>query len=112
MNITPEMREKFTLESMLHAAVVNKTNLIWDDEFSVFVYPDNASSFLPWDSMEEIAITPFEYDGDRIDGVLFFGDGTVEFHLENSQEAINWAEFPNEIIRRVIDAIPNGEHIL
>lgn len=34
---------------------------------------------------------PFE--DDEIDAVLVFGDGTVELHLKNEQEAYNWSEF-------------------
>lgn len=34
---------------------------------------------------------PFE--GDEIDEVLVFGDGTVELHFKNEQDAYNWGEF-------------------
>lgn len=33
------------------------------------------------------------FDGDEIDAVLVFGDGTVELHLKNEQDAYNWGEF-------------------
>lgn len=112
MNITPEMKEKLVLESMLTAAVVNGMGLNWDDDLGLYTYPDYPSSFLGWDEMEMIVFDPFDYDGDRIDAVVFFGDGTIEFHFEESQETINWAEFPNDIIRRVIDIIPTGEHLV
>ena len=43
-----------------------------------------------------------ELDKDSIDGVLIFGDGTMEFHLKNLQDAPNWAEFSEEVIEKVI----------
>ena len=112
MNITPEMKEKLVLESMLTAAVVNGMGLNWDDDLGLYTYPDYPSSFLGWDEMEMIVFDPFDYDGDRIDAVVFFGDGTIEFHFEESQEAVNWAEFPNDVIRKVINLIPTGEHLV
>lgn len=110
MNITPEMKEKLILDSMLTAAVVNGMGLIWnDDEMSFYT---SEGDYIRWDEMEMIVFDPFDYDGDRIDAVVFFGDGTIEFHFEESQEAINWAEFPNDVIRKVIDLIPTGEHLV
>jgi hypothetical protein len=50
-----------------------------------------------------VDITPIEYDGDKIDGVLLFGDGTIEFHYASSMEAINYANFPFEIMDKVIE---------
>ena len=110
MEITPEMKEKLTLESMLTAAVVNGMGLIWNDDEMAFY--TSGGDYIRWDEMEMIVFDPFDYDGDRIDAVVFFGDGTIEFHFEESQEAINWAEFPNDIIRKVIDIIPTGEHLV
>lgn len=108
MSITNEIKEKLILEAVLHAAIINKFGFTWNDEWQVYIYPEFGSPFLAWEDFEQISFEPFDYDGDRIDAVLFFGDSTIEFHFENSQEAINWTEVPNEIIRRVIDLIPNG----
>lgn len=110
MEITPEMKEKLVLDSMLTAAVVNGIGLIWNDDEMSFYTPEG--DYIRWDEMEMIVFDPFDYDGDRIDAVVFFGDGTIEFHFEESQEAINWAEFPNDVIRKVIDLIPTGEHLV
>lgn len=42
------------------------------------------------------------FDDDYIDEVLFFGDGTIEFHLQKEQDAFCWDEFPIEVIEQVI----------
>lgn len=110
MNITPEMKEKLILDSVLTAAVVNGMGLIWNDDEMAFYTSEG--DYIRWDEMEMIVFDPFDYDGDRIDAVVFFGDGTIEFHFEESQEAVNWAEFPNDVIRKVIDLIPTGEHLV
>lgn len=36
-----------------------------------------------------------------IDGILLFGDGTLEFHDANTEEAFNWADFPLEFIEEI-----------
>ena len=42
------------------------------------------------------------YKNDFIDGILFFGDACVEFHLENEQDALNWVEFPTDVALQVL----------
>lgn len=37
-----------------------------------------------------------EEEGDYIDAVLMFGDGTLEYHLKHEEDAINWSEFSAE----------------
>lgn len=37
-----------------------------------------------------------EEEGDYIDAVLMFGDGTLEYHLKNEEDAVNWSEFSEE----------------
>lgn len=39
------------------------------------------------------------------DGVLFFGDGTIEFHDAESQDAFNWSEFTDESIFLITNKI-------
>ena len=46
-----------------------------------------------------------DLDEDSIDSVLIFGDGTIEFHLKNEQDAINWAEFNEEVVEKVIEQL-------
>jgi hypothetical protein len=54
-----------------------------------------------------IHIKEYEYDGDMIDGVLFFADGTVEFHLKNARDAYYWSTFPIEVIIDVQNMVKN-----
>jgi len=62
----------------------------------------NNGVLLDWDNFESIEIEPIPYDEDNIDGVLIFGDATIEFHLENECDALNWSEFDEKIIIQVI----------
>lgn len=57
---------------------------------------------LDWDSFETIDIEPIPYNEDNIDGVIIFDDATIEFHLENECDALNWADFDEKIIIQVI----------
>lgn len=55
---------------------------------------------------EEIKLpNEVELNEDSIDGVLIFGDGTIEFHLKNEQDAINWTGFSEEVIEKVIEQL-------
>ena len=58
---------------------------------------------MKWTDYETIDLpNEVELDEDSIDGVLIFGDGTMEFHLKNEQDAPDWAEFSEEVIEKVI----------
>ena len=57
---------------------------------------------LDWDDYEYIDIEPIQYDEDIIDAVFIFGDGTIEFHLKNDCETLNWSEFDANTILQVI----------
>lgn len=46
-----------------------------------------------------------EYEDELIDEVLIFGDGCVELHDCNSQDAYNWDDYPNEVLSGVVDNI-------
>lgn len=58
-----------------------------------------------WGEYAFMGIEPIAYEDDRIDGLLFFADGTVEFHLENEQDALNWCEFPTKTIEDVLTSL-------
>lgn len=45
------------------------------------------------------------FQNDCIDGILVFGDGTIEFHLKNEQDAYNYSQFDNEIIKKILENI-------
>ena len=61
---------------------------------------------MEWHDLESVSLfKPIPYENDRIDGVLLFGDGTIEFHLENDGDAINWAEFSNDYLKMIIQEL-------
>ena len=55
-----------------------------------------------WNEQTFVGIEPIAYKDDQIDGLLFFADGTVEFHLEREQDALNWCTFPPKTIEDVL----------
>ncbi|MDD7592343.1 MAG: hypothetical protein PUJ92_05070 [Bacilli bacterium] len=57
---------------------------------------------LDWDNFAYIDLEPIQYDEDIIDAVFIFGDATIEFHLKNDCETLNWSEFDSNIIIQVI----------
>lgn len=75
----------------------------WNDEANLYMV--NGST-MEWTDHEVIDLpNEVELDEDSIDGVLIFGDGTIEFHLKNEQDAINWTEFSEEVIEKVIEQL-------
>ena len=77
--------------------------LTWNDETNSYMV--NSSPMERTDY--EIIKLPNEIDldEDSIDYVLIFGDGTMEFHYKNLQDALNWAEFSEEVIEKVIEQL-------
>ena len=95
--------EKLSNEIRLMTLVRGIFALTWSDETMAFVLNDSP---MEWTDYEVIVLpNKVELDEDSIDGVLFFGDGTIEFHLKNEQDAINWAEFSEEVIEKVIEQL-------
>ena len=75
----------------------------WNDE--VDLYMVNGST-MEWTDHEAIDLpNEVKLAEDSIDGVLLFGDGTIEFHYKNEQDAINWTEFSDEVIEKVIEQL-------
>lgn len=70
----------------------------------------NNGQIMEWQDLESVSLfNPIPYENDRIDGVLLFGDGTIEFHLEKECDAINWAEFSNDYIKMIIEELENNQ---
>ena len=70
----------------------------------------NNGKIMEWCDMESISLfSPIPFENDRIDGVLLFGDGTIEFHLENEGDALNWAVFSNDYIKMIIEELKNKQ---
>ena len=97
-----ELMKLLVLEQQLTSTIVGKLGLIWNDEWNVFKFPDNTASFLPYDEYLSLDIIPINFENEYIDAVLFFGDGTIEFHLDETQDALNWGEFSTDIIEQVL----------
>jgi hypothetical protein len=106
-----EIMGLLALEQRLTATIVGKLGLIWNDEWNVYKFPDNAASFLPYDEYLSVDITPIPFENDYIDAVLFFGDGCIEFHYKEDMDALNWSQFPTEIIEQVLASLANSRII-
>jgi hypothetical protein len=106
-----EIMKLLELEKRLTAKIVHKLGVIWNDDFGVFILPSNKSSFLPIEEYISLYIAPIPFENDYIDSVLFFGDGTIEFHLKDDMDSFNWSEFSNEIIEQVLVNLSNSRII-
>ena len=90
----------FANAEKLTALICGILGLSWNDETYSLMVDDSP---MEWTDHEAIHLpNEVELDEDSIDGVLIFGDGTIEFHLKNEQDAINWAKFSEEVVEKVI----------
>lgn len=71
--------------------------LEWSEKLNSLKYK-GSNEVLRWEEYESITLPNEvkEEEGDYIDAVLMFGDGTLEYHLKNEEDAINWSEFSEE----------------
>lgn len=65
-------------------------------------YKEGWNEDTDWNEHVFVPIEPLTHEDDRIDGLLFFADGTVEFHLEKEQDALNWCTFHPKTIEDVL----------
>jgi hypothetical protein len=98
-------------EYALLNCVVNAVNVVYNPDNNSFFDSDD-SKVLGWGeykyvSLKNPIVTNVERERDRIDGVLLFGDGTIEFHLENDREALCWVLFDLNEIDEVINELEN-----
>lgn len=106
MNKDRNILKKIVLGNKLNKECMRILNLSIDDDGCTI----NNGIIMDWNDLETISLfNPIPYDNDRIDGVLFFGDGTIEFHLENECDAINWADFTNDIIKMIIKDLEENQ---
>lgn len=88
-------------DNLLATAIVAGKIKVVDD-----IMYDSEDNELAWDDMEYIELgNTIPYNNSHIDGVLIFGDGTIEFHEKESEEAFNWADYPINIIISVIERL-------
>ena len=98
--------KKIALGSKLITECKRILNLSVDDEGNLL----NNGIIMEWNDMESISLfNPIPYEDDRIDGVLFFGDYTIEFHLEKECDAINWANVSNDYISMIIEELKKNQ---
>ena len=108
MKTDRQIVKKLALSDKLTKECMRVLNLTIDEDGRVI----NNGDIMEWDELESISLynpIPCEEGDDRIDGVLFFGDGTIEFHLENDGDALNWAEFSNDYIKMIIEELENNQ---
>ena len=108
MKTDRQILKKLALSDKLTKECMRILNLTTDEDGCVI----NNGDIMGWDELESISLykpIPYEEEDDRIDGVLFFGDGTIEFHLERECDAINWAEFSNDYIKMIIEELENNQ---
>ena len=63
---------------------------------------DKYDLLIDWTDSEYISLN--NIINNNINGVLIFGDSTIEFH-ELSEEAFNWAEYPINVIQDVLNEL-------
>lgn len=108
MNIMKIYEKMFSTEVRLMTLIRDILNAEWNDETNSIVL--NGST-MEWTDHEVIDLpNEVELDEDSIDSILFFGDGTIEFHYKNEQDAINWAEFSEEVNEKVIEQLKLAWH--
>lgn len=111
------MASHLGIEDSLLSLLVAHFNLHWDDEHFCYAY-DNGELFTPDDyEWLEIPITTIEWENkidptakgelSRCDGILFFGDGCIEFHDIDSCEAFNWSCFKDRSIFAITEVVIN-----
>ena len=108
MKTDRQIVKKLALSDKLTQECMRVLNLTIDEDGCVI----NNGDIMEWDELESISLynpIPCDEENDRIDGVLFFGDGTIEFHLERECDAINWAEFSNDYIKMIIEELENNQ---
>jgi hypothetical protein len=105
MNINTN--KKIALFDILTTRCIEILQLTFDKDRNVI----SNGEIMEWCDAEAISLSnPIPYDNDKIDAILFFGDGTIEFHLEKECDAINWYYFPTDFIKLVLEEINNKNY--
>ena len=87
-------REQYFKYSHLWEIVANKIAL-WE----------NWNEQTDWNEHIYVLIDTIDYQSDKIDAVLVFADGTIEFHEETEGDAYNWTDYPVEVIENVLKEV-------
>ena len=92
-----------TNEVRLRTVIRGILGLTWNDETNSYMVNSSPMERTDYETIK--LPKEIDLDEDSIDSVLIFGNGTIEFHLKNEQDAINWAEFSEEINEKVIEQL-------
>ena len=74
----------------------------WDDVANEVAKRMGWDEETDWNEHTYVDIEPIRYNSDRIDSVMVFADGTIEFHEAIDEGAYNWADYPVETISEVL----------
>ena len=103
MGIIQKYEKTLANDERLMTLICGILGLSWNDETYSLMVNDSKRELSDYETIK--LPNEVELDEDSIDGVLIFGDGTMEFHYKNLQDAINWAEFSEEVIEKVIEQL-------
>ena len=103
MDIIQKYEKMLSNDERLMTLICGILGLSWNDETYSLMVNDSKRELSDYETIK--LPNEVELDEDSIDGVLIFGDGTMEFHYKNLQDAINWAEFSEEVIEKVIEQL-------
>ena len=103
MDITQKYEKMLANDERLMALICGILGLSWNDETRSLMVNDSKRELSDYEAIK--LPNEIELDKDSIDSVLIFGDGTMEFHYKNLQDAFNWAEFSEEVIEKVIEQL-------
>ena len=103
MDIIKKKKKMLSNDERLMTLICGILGLSWNDETYSLMVNDSKRELSDYETIK--LPNEVELDEDSIDGVLIFGDGTMEFHYKNLQDALNWAEFSEEVIEKVIEQL-------
>ena len=103
MDIIQKYEKMLSNDERLMTLICGILGLSWNDETYSLMVNDSKRELSDYETIK--LPNEVELDEDSIDGVLIFGDGTMEFHYKNLQDALNWAEFSEEVIEKVIEQL-------
>ena len=103
MDIIQKYEKTLANDERLMTLICGILGLSWNDETYSLMVNDSKRELSDYETIK--LPNEVELDEDSIDGVLIFGDGTMEFHYKNLQDALNWAEFSEEVIEKVIEQL-------
>ena len=103
MDITQKYEKMLANDERLMTLICGILGLSWNDETYSLMVNDSKRELSDYETIK--LPNEVELDKDSIDSVLIFGDGTMEFHYKNLQDAFNWAEFSEEVIEKVIEQL-------